>query len=253
MDPSPDLTTLVHTRPTHYVLAVPDAVLPAVADELASLLASAGENGPARPFVLHTSGATSVDVLAGCAAKGALTLAFHPLQTFSDPVRGSRRFAGAAVAVTPSAVVDESRCLDEGFALAEGLGARPFHLPDDKKTLYHAAATMASNYLVTLEHCAQTLFVKSGMLQQEAPSLSFPLVQTALDNVRSQGPVTALTGPLSRGDESTISSHLQALAADAPDLLPLYRLMGSHTLDLVRARGEVDPQLIARMARLLAH
>jgi predicted short-subunit dehydrogenase-like oxidoreductase (DUF2520 family) len=262
MRPALGLDELVATQPSHYILAVPDSVLPAVAAELAvqlpprsapSRAAGADADEAGRPLVMHTSGATSVSVLADCERKGAATLAFHPLQTFSEPVGGSRRFAGSAVAVTPSprAVGPESR--DEGFALARGLGAHPFLLPDDRRGLYHAAATMASNYLVTLEHCANTLFVLSGMPREEALSLFLPLAQAALENVRAQGPASALTGPLSRGDESTVSAHLDALHDHAPHLLPLYQQLGIQTLDLVRARGEVHPDVITRLAHLLDH
>ena len=279
MRPALGLEELVATRPTHYILTVPDGVLANVAARLACLLppasapgtaratdtdgASAGHRamsadgaanrGADRPFVIHTSGATSVSVLAGCEQKGAATLAFHPLQTFSEPVGGSKRFAGSAVAVTPSPEAADLQSRDEGFAIAHALEARPFLLPDDLRALYHAAATVASNYLVALEHCADTLFVLSGMPREESLSLFLPLARAALDNVSAQGPVAALTGPLSRGDESTISAHLTALEIHAPHLLPLYRQLGLQTLDLVRTRGEVHPDVITRLARLLGH
>ncbi len=248
MQPALGLDELIATRPTHYILAVPDGVLPTSPPSWRDSCSP-----PASAFVMHTSGATSVSVLADCERKGAATLAFHPLQTFSEPIGGSRRFAGSAVAVTPSpgAVGPESR--DEGFAMARGLGARPFLLPDDRRGLYHAAATVASNYLVTLEHCASTLFVLSGMPREEALSLFLPLAQAALENVRAQGPAAALTGPLSRGDESTVSAHLDALHDHAPHLLPLYQQLGIQTLDLVRARGEVHSEVITRLAHLLGH
>jgi predicted short-subunit dehydrogenase-like oxidoreductase (DUF2520 family) len=273
MQPALGLDDLVATRPTHYILAVPDDVLPDVAAQLARLLppvsdprppGGSGIHGAARtggaaacgadgPFVMHTSGATSVSVLAECEQKGATTLAFHPLQTFSESVGGSKRFASSAVAVTPSPQAADTQSRDEGFAIAQALGARPFLLPDDRRALYHAAATVASNYLVALEHCADALFVLSGMPRDESLSLFLPLAQAALDNVRAQGPVPALTGPLSRGDENTISAHLTALEIHAPHLLPFYRQLGIQTLDLVRARGEVHPDVITRLAHLLGH
>ncbi len=192
------------------------------------------------PVVAHTSGATSVAVLAPCEQAGAATLVFHPLQTFSEPITGSTRFPGTAIAITPSDARPDSPASTLGFALAHVLGARPFSLPDDKRSLYHAAATLACNYLVTLEHHSKRLFVQAGLPEDEALALFLPLVRATLDNVAAQGTVAALTGPLSRGDTQTIVNHLEALASDAPDLLPLYRALGRATLDLVEARGEVD-------------
>jgi len=263
---------LVARSPHIYAIAVPDDVLPEVARELADEfdrvagMAPQAE-GQAAPLVLHTSGATSVAVLAPCARAGALTLAFHPLQTFPDPIAGAARFAGAAIAVTPGGEDPDPRAAELGFSLARSLGARPFLLADGKRTLYHAAATMACNYFVTLEHQAEQMFIKAGLGAnmgiepnadrdtgsggQETLALFLPLVAATLENLRSEGSLAALTGPLSRGDEHTVDGHLKALAAEAPDLLPLYRILGLATLDIVRARGEVDDGAMAGLARLL--
>lgn len=248
---------LVALRPDLYVVSVPDSALPTVAADLGALIGaqtSAGLPGTdpeVAPIVLHTSGASSVQVLRPCAQAGATTLAFHPLQTFSEPLTGSTRFAGAAVAVTPAAGLASSVGFDAGFSLARALRAHPFLLADDKRVIYHAAACMASNYLVTLESCAQRLFVEADMPDDETLALFLPLVRAALDNLASQGPVDALTGPLSRGDVSTISDHLEALSHSSPDLDAVYRCMGAATLELVRARGEVDEPTLSKLAELL--
>jgi predicted short-subunit dehydrogenase-like oxidoreductase (DUF2520 family) len=249
------LGDLVALAPQLYLIAVPDQALPQVAAELGALLA-ASPTPPAgseagRPAVVHTSGATSVTVLSPCKHAGATTLVFHPLQTFSDPLAGWKRFVDVAVAVTPSDSDRGSPAASLGFALAETLGARPFLLPDDKRGLYHSAATFACNYLVTLEHHAERLFVQAGLPREEALSLFLPLVRATLDNVEAQGTVKALTGPLSRGDTQTIAGHLAALANDAPDLLPAYRALGLATLDLVRARGNVDSATLAELTAVL--
>ena len=138
---------------------------------------------------------------------GAATLAFHPLQTFSDPVdrrvplrgRGGRPHPRAPSARTPRARASSWRDL---------LGTRPFLLPDDKRTLYHAAASVACNYLVTLEHEAEAPLRRAGLPEDQALELFLPLVRATLDNVARQGTVNALTGPLSRGDLDTIDGHL---------------------------------------------
>ena len=77
-----------------------------------------------------------------------------------------------------------------------------------------------------------------------ALSLFLPLVEATLENLAARGPVAALTGPLSRGDAATIAAHLEALARDAPEALPVYRALGLATLDLVAARHEVDAQVL---------
>lgn len=138
-----------------------------------------------------------------------------------------------------------------GELLAHGAGAHPFFLREDDRILYHAAACMASNYLVALEHASELLFRRAGLASEGALQAFLPLVQGAVDNMSVRGTVAALTGPLSRGDIGTIAAHLDELAAKAPDQLPLYRTLGLATLDLVRQRAELPPAVIAQMEALL--
>lgn len=250
------VSEVITTAPEWYFLSVPDAALADVAAELGGLLAARSalpRKAVTTPqfFVAHTSGVSSVELLRPCAEAGAGAVAFHPLQTFSDPHRGSTRFVGAAAAITPLSDQHAAETAAAGFHVAEGLGMRPFLLEDHKRSLYHAAACIASNYLVTLEHFAERLFVESGMPRDEAIALFLPLAQASLDNVAAQGPLAALTGPLSRGDVRTIADHLQALGRDAPDVLPLYRCLGTATLELVRQRAEVDHTTLLTLAELL--
>jgi predicted short-subunit dehydrogenase-like oxidoreductase (DUF2520 family) len=246
---SVSLSALVKLRPELYLLCVPDAAVADVAGELGTeLLAAAGGR---RPVVAHTSGATSVSALLPCEEAGAATLVFHPLQTFSEPLTGATRFAGAGVAITPGPVLTDAAGT-MGMKLADILAMRPFFLADDKRSLYHAAATVACNYLVTLEYLADELFVKAGVPERVTLSLFLPLVQATLENLAARGPVDALTGPLSRGDAATIIKHLDALASDAPEVLPVYRALGLATLNLVAARHELDPETLARLHGLLA-
>ncbi len=273
---SPALSDLVKLSPDLYFVCVPDGAVDDVAAELGAELRTAIEAGagtvPAggdgegadahgtvahgpvtthRPVVAHTSGATTVSALLPCEVAQAATLVFHPLQTFPEPLTGATRFAGAGVAITPGPS-DPDAAGTMGMKLADLLGMRPFFLADDKRSLYHAAATVACNYLVTLEYLADELFVKAGVPERVTLSLFLPLVKATLENLAARGPVDALTGPLSRGDAATVAGHLDALASDAPEMLPVYRTLGLATLDLVAARHEVDPEVLAGLRALLA-
>ena len=268
------LSDLAKLRPDLYFMCVPDGAVMDVAAELGAELRAGVEatpgadspgDGPAagaadgpglgpsaqRPVVAHTSGATPVSALLACEDAGVATLVFHPLQTFPEPLTGAARFAGAGVAITPGPA-DPDAAGAMGMKLADILGMRPFFLADDKRCLYHAAATVACNYLVTLEYLADELFVKAGVPEKVTLSLFLPLVRATLENLAARGPVDALTGPLSRGDAATVAGHLDALASDAPEILPAYRALGLATLELVAARHEVDPEVIARLHGLLA-
>ena len=180
------------------LLCVPDAEIPAAAATVA---------GAAR-FVGHTSGATPL---------GSLDFALHPLQTITGP---DTELKGCGAAVAGSG--PEALALARG--LAERLGMVPFEVRDDQRAAYHAAASIASNYLVTLEWAASELAARAGV---DAPF--GPLVRTTLENVLALGPRAALTGPIARGDEATVGAQREAVAATSPDLLPLFDALADRT------------------------
>lgn len=253
---STDIPALVSARALTadlYVLSVPDAELDGVAREMAEALSAAGSPADrhTRIAVMHTSGATSTAILAACADCGCLTLSFHPLQTFSDSATGADRFQGAAAAVTPGPGDDPEEAWRFGERIARAIGVAAFRLDEEHRVLYHTAATMASNYVVTLAGVAEKLLCAAGFPREAALPALLPLMRGAVDNLDNQGSVAALTGPLSRGDTGTIAAHLSALARDFPTLSTLYRELGLVTLDIVRDRHEIAPETIDGLAHQL--
>ena len=160
----------------------------------------------AGPWVAHVSGATPLAALDPHVRR----FSVHPLQTFTLD-RGPEQLDGAWAAV--SAETDEARAL--GRSLAETLGLRPFDLDDDARTLYHAGAAIASNYLVTLYRAAASLFADAGA----PPEALVPLMTRTIENDFQ------LTGPISRGDWTVVEAHLGALHEAHPELEPMYRVL----------------------------
>jgi predicted short-subunit dehydrogenase-like oxidoreductase (DUF2520 family) len=111
---------------------------------------------------------------------------------------------------------------------------RPFELRDDQRAAYHAAAAIASNFLVALEESAVELLERSGIY--DARELLAPLVLRSAANWAERGP-DALTGPIARGDEETISRHLNAIGGQAPELLELYDALAARTRALASERS----------------
>jgi len=232
-DPPPWLTAV-----SVVVLAVPDdAITP-----LARSLARAGSLA-ANQVVLHLSGLLDHEALAALSASGAALGSLHPLQTLVEPRRvpGHLRGAWAAVEGMPRAVATAER-------LAYDIGLRPFRLRAEDKPRYHAAAVFASNYFVVVEAIAQELLRSTGLSESDAWSALAPLVGGTLDNLASQGPLGALTGPVARGDAETVARHLAVLSGDQREL---YRQLGTLALDLARRRG-LEQGAAARVARSLA-
>ena len=181
------------------LLAVPDAAIAEVARQV-----------PVGPWVAHVSGATSLQALEPHSRRFSL----HPLQTLSRE-RGPEQLDGAWAAVTTE--TDEARGV--ALWLAGELGLHPFDLADADKPLYHAGAAMASNFLVTLHRAAARLLEES----HAPPEALLPLMTRTIENG------FVLTGPIARGDWSTVEAHLEALERRAPDLVPLYRALAEAT------------------------
>ena len=193
------------------LLCVPDGEIETAA---ANVVAASGR----LRLLGHTSGATGLDVLA--AAPGAFSL--HPLQTVPD---GGASLVGAPAAIEGSTA--EAVALARDLAVA--LGMRPFEVPAGSRAAYHAAAAMASNFLIALEESAAALLRDAGLDDShDARELLAPLVLRTAANWAEQG-AAALTGPIARGDEETVARHLEAIAETAPELEPLYRELAART------------------------
>lgn len=157
-------------------------------------------------LVGHTSGATGLDVLRPHEA-----FSVHPLMTV--PATGAD-FAGAGCAT--AGTTDRARAA--ATAIAAALRMIPADIADADRTAYHAAASIASNFLVTLEDAAAQLLATTGAERE----ILVPLVRAAVENWAAHGGPAALTGPIARGDEATVARQRHAVAGRTPDLLPLF-------------------------------
>ena len=188
-----------------------DSVLLCVPD--AEIAAAAAAITPRDGLLVgHCSGATGLDVLAPHEAFG-----LHPLMTVTAE---GASFIGAGCATAGSS----ERALARARELATTLGMRPVAVSHEDRAAYHAAAAMASNYLVALECAAERLAATAGITRADLA----PLVRASADNWAREG-AAALTGPIARGDEATIAAHREAIAERTPDLLELYDVLAGAT------------------------
>lgn len=187
--------------------------------------------------VIHMSGAGGLDLLQAVGRAGASLASIHPLQSFATVEGAIKSIPGSAFGVTAQEAIR-----DWSFALVRDLGGRPFPIAEEDKPLYHAAACLASNYLVTLMHAVGRTCLALGMEEQEALQAFWPLVQGTLTNIETRGTVQALTGPVARGDVETIARHIAAFKAKLPDLLHLYCTLGLETVAVARAKGTLTEE-----------
>jgi len=201
-----------------------DAVLLCVPD---CEIASAAALIPDGETVGHCSGATGLEAIGRPQA-----FSVHPLMTIAGaplaPAPGAPNpFAGAAAAVagsTPAALALAER-------LARLLGMRPLAVAEADRAAYHAAASIASNFLVALEAAAERLAATAGVRRCELA----PLVRATVENWEQLGPERALTGPIARGDLQTVARQRAAVSERAPDLLAMFDAMVKATAALAAA------------------
>jgi len=204
------------------LLCVPDASIGDACEAIAPAV-------PPLRYVGHTSGATGLEALGATSTRGARAFSLHPLQTIPD---GDSSLAGTPCAIAGS----DAEALRVATSLATRLGLRPFPLDDRARAAYHAAASIASNYLVALEETAVELLERAGI--EDGRELIAPLVLRTAANWAERGGA-ALTGPIARGDAETVARHVEAIAEVAPELLDAYRALADRT----RTVAAPDPEL----------
>jgi predicted short-subunit dehydrogenase-like oxidoreductase (DUF2520 family) len=220
------------------VVAVPDDAIPAVAGSVRMYSGQA---------MVHTSGALGPEVLAAAMAAGTQVGAFHPLVAFADTERAVAALKGATIAIEGD---DQLAALLA--EMAEAIGAQPVRLAAGSKAAYHAGAVLAAGGFVALLDAIAELGRVAGLDEQGSLAIYGPLIEQTLGNARALGIREALTGPITRGDRGTLESHLAALRAHAPDVLPLYRAAAEREISLAEARGALTPEAAERLRSSLA-
>jgi predicted short-subunit dehydrogenase-like oxidoreductase (DUF2520 family) len=191
------------------ILCVPDGQIAAAARAIA----------PRDGLIVgHCSGATGLEVLHPHEALG-----LHPLMTVT---RAGASLAGAGCAVAGSTL----RAVEVAGELAVAVGMAPFPVADYDRAAYHAAASIAANFLVTIEAAAERLASTAGVPREALA----PLVRAAVENWAALGARDALTGPIARGDELVVARQRMAVAARTPDLIGLFDALTAATRALAR-------------------
>jgi len=199
------------------LLCVPDSEIESACGRV---IATAGQ----LEAIGHTSGATGLDALAAATDRGLRTFSLHPLQTVPSP---DTDVTGAPAAIAGS----DAAALATARDLALACGMTPFEVPEESRAAYHAAAAMASNFLIALEESAADLLEAAGVA--DGRELLAPLVLRTAANWAEHGG-EALTGPIARGDTETVRRHLEAIERVAPELAETYRALAERTQAIAR-------------------
>lgn len=198
-------------------------------DAIASVCEKISKEGGVRAGkkIVHMSGAGGLDLLESARRAGAHVASIHPIQSFADVEGALKNIPGTTFGVTAD---DEIK--DWAVQIVRDLGGASFFVSDVDRPLYHAAACMASNYLVTLMYMVESVYETVGLSREEAIKSFWPLVTGTIRNIEAHGTVQSLTGPISRGDVGTVEKHIETFRDRLPEFLDMYRIMGAFAADI---------------------
>jgi predicted short-subunit dehydrogenase-like oxidoreductase (DUF2520 family) len=223
------------------IISVRDERIPEVAERLVREKRLRKEQ-----VLLHTSGAiAAAQALAVARSQVRAVGTLHPLVSFADARVAVEELRSVAFGIEG----DEAAKAVAG-RLVRSLGARAVFLDAENLPLYHVGAVIAANYVVALADVARGLLVKAGVPEAQALPALIPLLSSVVQNLSRVGLPGALTGPVERGDVSSVEQHLRILEARAPEVLDLYRLLGREVLRLAGEKSELEPAKVARLESL---
>lgn len=177
--------------------------------------------------VVHCSGAFGLEVLWAASAQGAEVGALHPIQTFGPPDGLPVNLRGIVFGLEA-----QGGLFNILANMSEDVHGTSIIVPEQSRALYHAAAIVSCGHLSILLHSAKILWEKAGLQSDSVDAALGQLAQSTLDSFRQNGSSSSLTGPIVRGDTEVVQRHIDAIQASAPEILPLYRILGGQIADL---------------------
>ncbi len=199
-------------------------------------------------IVCHFSGSLSSDVFTGVDEKKAYGASLHPMLAFRNKFSSYKQLKECFFTLEghPFAVRQLEKLLEE-------TGNPYCRIWAEDKAKYHCAASVLSNDVLALLDMGFALLGRCGFTQEEAVQAASALVRGNVENVLEHGTLSSMTGPVLRGDVSTVEKHLKALDGEEREI---YRLLGKRLLRMAQSRQEGDgpPRLkrgYAQIGRLL--
>jgi predicted short-subunit dehydrogenase-like oxidoreductase (DUF2520 family) len=218
-------------------ITTPDSAIPDTCNKISKNIGFADN-----AVVMHCSGALASSVLSSAKNCGAWIGSMHPLQSFASAEYETNPFQDIVISIE-----GEERALEFAKKISADLGGLDVEILTEAKTLYHASAVVASNYLVTLLDLAIQLIGDAGVDRQDAFKLLKPLIEGTLSNIEKTGAEDALTGPIARGDVKTVEKHIKEIGLKRPELLTLYKTLAFFTIDIAAAKGGIPESSVQQL------
>lgn len=215
-----------------WILAVPDTKIAEVAEILAEAFEESNK-APSVPIAFHCSGFFPAEQMLALRKNGWHLASVHPVLTFATPERAVGQFKGVLCGVE-----GDEPALEVVTPLLEKMGATPFSIRSESKSLYHAAAVISNNFTVVLQAIAREAWVEAGVPAEITEQLNDTMLRATYENVAADGPRTALTGPAARGDDFVVAKQGADVATWDPAVGRVYKELSNMARKL-KSEGEV--------------
>lgn len=218
-------------------LSVPDHKVSELANQLSEL-----DINWSGKFVIHNSGSLPLASLKSLADKGAKIASMHPIQTFH---RGDdhSRFKDINISL-----VGDEAVVGWLEGIIQKMEAKALRIDENQKQAIHLSAVMASNYLVVLMNIAEEILKQNGV--DQSIELLKPLIDQTLSNIFEKGASNSLTGPISRGDSSSVKLHLNKLS-DQKTADEIYRVLGKKAIGIAISHNNLSKESADLLLKLL--
>lgn len=213
-------------------------------EEVCKKIASEGGFNPGAS-VFHTCGALSSEILSSAKYKGAYVASLHPLQSLADIQEAIKNIPGSYFCLE-----GDEAALAVAKKIVGSLGGKEITIEVEKKPLYHAGASVASNFLVATIRFALELFEAAGISRKDSLNALMPLIKGTVRNIENLRIPSALTGPISRGDIEVIEDHIKAISEERPETIGLYTELGKYTVKVALEKGTITEKDAERIISL---
>ena len=201
--------------------------------------------------VAHCSGSLDSEILISAKRdSGASICSMHPLNTFPTPKAAILNLDNPKHNTFLYVEGDQS-ALDICDPLFTNLGFNSLRISRDAKPAYHAACVFASNYLVSLIDASLATAQAAGINSDQFTKSIMPLAKATLANIEQDGMLSALSGPIARGDADTDAQHIDLLSAMDSSLHAAYVNLGLRALELAKTKGNLSESSIERLNAVL--
>ena len=227
-EPSTDLAAIAKRADVVFITTSDSAI-----EEVCKKIASEEGFNPSA-IVFHMSGALSSEILRTARNCGAYVASLHPLQSLANLKEAVENIPGSYFCLE-----GDEAALSVAKKIVYSLEGKEITIGVDKKPLYHAGASVASNFLVATIGFALELFEAAGISKEDSLNALMPLIKGTIKNIESLHIPSALTGPISRGDTEVIEDHLKALLRERPERIGLYTDLGKYTVKIALEKGTI--------------